>query len=52
MEGLLSSLRAAREDPPRRLEVLVQLDVKAEATCAHLLAHLDKVQYRLSITDV
>eukprot|EP00953_Heterococcus_sp_UTEX-ZZ885_P011959 6893-Heterococcus_DN1.PRE.4 len=42
MEGLLSSLRAAREDPLRRLEVLVQLDVKAEATCAHLLAHLDK----------
>ena len=43
MEQLLSSLKAAREDPAARLSILNQLHVKVGVTCTHLLAHLDKV---------
>ena len=43
MEQLLSTLKAARENAVARLAILNQLDVTAGVTCAHLLAHLDKV---------
>jgi hypothetical protein len=44
MEELLTGLRLARGAPRRRLELLAQLEAKTGVTCAHLLAHLDKVR--------